>query len=78
LHKNKTQKKEIVMKKSMLVLLALVLALALAVPVFAARMEKVEYTEEYEFELIENCEDYGEGWNFSVWNRGTSTIIMTK
>jgi hypothetical protein len=51
-------------------MLVVLLMFALAVPVFAARIEIEQYSGEYEWELIESCEAYG-GGDFSVWNRGT-------
>ena len=62
-----------IVKKSLLVLLVFVLALVMAIPVFASPPDRVDFEDGGEFELVEDCSVYGEGWNFSVWNRWSQT-----
>ena len=54
------------MKKSMLVLIQLLLALLLAIPAFAAPPDKVDVDDEFEYTFIEDCSVYDEGWDFAV------------
>lgn len=54
------------MKRNVIVMLVVLLMFALAVPVLAARVEKGTWSYVEEYTLIDDCGDYGEGWNFAV------------
>jgi hypothetical protein len=53
-------------KRNIMIMLVVLLLFALAVPVFAARVEKE--TESFEFvdTLVGDCSVYGDGWDFAV------------
>ena len=54
------------MKRNVIVMLVVLMMFALAVPVFAARVETETWSYVEEYTLIDDCRDYGEGWNFAV------------
>ena len=54
------------MKRNLIVMLVVVMMFALAVPVFAARVETETWSYVEEYTLIDDCGDYGEGWDFAV------------
>ena len=54
------------MKRNIMIILVVLLMFALAVPDFAARVEKETATAEFVDTLVADCSVYGEGWDFAV------------